>query len=582
MKELLIYALEVLVCSAALLLAYSVLLERRTAFLHCRLYLIGAMLLAALIPALSIPVWTGETLYMAADPVAAAAPTAAPAATDAGTPSLPVAVTLFLYALGVLLSFGAMIAQIVRIRRLRHGARTIRRADCDIVLTQADISSFSFFRTVYLHDAIPESDMAAVVAHELSHIRHRHSAERIVMECVKALLWWNPFVRIAARRLAEVEEYEADRDVLTQGYDPSEYIATIFKTQFGYSPDIANGLRDSLTKKRFQMMTKHSGDSRALLRLAGSIPVVLLLLACFSFTSQATEIRTDPPNGQSDSDIEIVSVGTIRKAPDTQERYRKANGEADVYLVAEKMPLFEGKGTLQDFQHWVDARAAEYDRSGKVILTFVVEKNGSVAEVQVLDTPDPAMGEAAARIVASSPAWKAGTIDGEPVRVRYTLPVRCGKTDPQTTGRQASVGHSRSIDQKALVFIDDKEVKQDTLKTMNPDLIESISVYKDSSAVVRYGERGKNGVILIKMKLPVYPIGSFYFIRGKLSSIRSGTTSTSGQSSKELQFANLLLRNAPLKPDPDMEKRLNDPLIQYYIKFILPKFCKSDKKSYFW
>ena len=83
------------------------------------------------------------------------------------------------------------------------------------------------------------------------------------------------------------------------------------------------------------------------------------------------------------------------------------------------------------------------------------------------------------------------------------------------------------------------------------------------------------------MKLPVYPIGSFYFIRGKLSSIRSGTTSTSGQSSKELQFANLLLRNAPLKPDPDMEKRLNDPLIQYYIKFILPKFCNSDKKSYF-
>lgn len=510
MKELLIYALEVLVCSAALLLAYSVLLERRTAFLHCRLYLIGAMLLAALIPALSIPVWIGETLYMAADPVAAAAPTAAPAATDAGTPSLPVAVTLFLYALGVLLSFGAMIAQIVRIRRLRHGARTIRRADCDIVLTQADISSFSFFRTVYLHDAIPESDMAAVVAHELSHIRHRHSAERIVMECVKALLWWNPFVRIAARRLAEVEEYEADRDVLMQGYDPSEYIATIFKTQFGYSPDIANGLRDSLTKKRFQMMTKHSGDSRALLRLAGSIPVVLLLLACFSFTSQATEIRTDPPNGQNDSDIEIVSVGTIRKAPDTQERYRKAKGEADVYLVAEKMPLFEGKGTLQDFQHWADARAAEYDRSGKVILTFIVEKNGSVAEVQVLDTPDPAMGEAAARIVASSPAWKAGTIDGKPVRVRYTLPVRCGKqaapdeTDDRgkrsENGVVVKVPNADFKASEALIFIDDKEATQTDMEKIDPDKIERISVYRDSSAVVRYGERGKNGVILIKMK----------------------------------------------------------------------------------
>lgn len=571
MKELLIYALEVLVCSAALRLAYSVLLERRTAFLHCRLYLIGAMLLAALIPALSIPVWTGETLYMAADPVAAAAPTAAPAATDAGTPSLPVAVTLFLYALGVLLSFGAMIAQIVRIRRLRHGARTIRRADCDIVLTQADISSFSFFRTVYLHDAIPESDMAAVVAHELSHIRHRHSAERIVMECVKALLWWNPFVRIAARRLAEVEEYEADRDVLTQGYDPSEYIATIFKTQFGYSPDIANGLRDSLTKKRFQMMTKHSGDSRALLRLAGIPPLLLLLLVSFAFTTRATEIRVtpasavdtillaqdgtilhDPQNAiqtiatstdrigdterkqvrittgsegsvyvsmtstapadkvRSQQQIQVVSAHAVRKNDLPQERYRKAKGEADVYLVAEKMPLFEGKGTLQDFQHWVDARAAEYDRSGKVILTFVVEKNGSVAEVQVLDTPDPAMGEAAARIVASSPAWKAGAIDGEPVRVRYTLPVRCGKqAAPDETddrGKRSENGvvvKVRNADFKAseaLIFIDDKEATQTDMEKIDPDKIERISVYRDSSAVVRYGERGKNGVILIKMK----------------------------------------------------------------------------------
>ena len=52
------------------------------------------------------------------------------------------------------------------------------------------------------------------------------------------------------------------------------------------------------------------------------------------------------------------------------------------------------------------------------------------------------------------------------------------------------------------------------------------------------------------MKLPVYSIGSFYFIRGKLSSIRSGTTPTSAQSSKEPKVANLLLRNTPLNPIP--------------------------------
>ena len=120
------------------------------------------------------------------------------------------------------------------------------------------------------------------------------------------------------------------------------------------------------------------------------------------------------------------------------------------------------------------------------------------------------MGEPAARIVASSPAWKAGTIDGEPVRVRYTLPVRCGKQvaadETDDRGKRSENGvvvKVRNADFKAseaLIFIDDKEATQTDMEKIDPDKIERISVYRDSSAVVRYGERGKNGVILIKMK----------------------------------------------------------------------------------
>lgn len=94
----------------------------------------------------------------------------------------------------------------------------------------------------------PAAEMGAILAHESSHIAHRHSLERIVMETMKAALWWNPFVWIAARRLTEAEEFEADSDVLTSGYDRAEYMQTIFKQLFGYSPEIANGLRNSLTK----------------------------------------------------------------------------------------------------------------------------------------------------------------------------------------------------------------------------------------------------------------------------------------------------------------------------------------------
>lgn len=174
--------------------------------------------------------------------------------------------------------------------RLRRGAEVTRTGKYRIVRTQQEIASFSFFRTIYIWAATPAAEMGAILAHESSHIAHRHSLERIVMETMKAALWWNPFVWIAARRLTEAEEFEADSDVLTSGYDRAEYMQTIFKQLFGYSPEIANGLRNSLTKKRFKMMTTQTKSRHSLLRLAGILPALIGLLCAFSFTTRAAVI----------------------------------------------------------------------------------------------------------------------------------------------------------------------------------------------------------------------------------------------------------------------------------------------------
>ena len=74
----------------------------------------------------------------------------------------------------------------------------------------------------------------------------RHSAERIAVELVRSLFWFNPFVWIAGRWLQEVHEWEADRDVLDAGYDLTEYRTVIFHQLFGHNPDIACGLNLSL------------------------------------------------------------------------------------------------------------------------------------------------------------------------------------------------------------------------------------------------------------------------------------------------------------------------------------------------
>ena len=153
MKALALYALEVLACSGVLLAAYSILLERRVAFRWCRAYLLTATLLAAVIPLLRIPVWPGEVIELA--PAIAAEPqtaawtdetfealeTAAPAVT-------PEALCLVFYLSGAGLIAGVMIAQAVRIRRLRRGAEISRNERFTLVRTRQQIASFSFFRSI--------------------------------------------------------------------------------------------------------------------------------------------------------------------------------------------------------------------------------------------------------------------------------------------------------------------------------------------------------------------------------------------------------------------------------------------------
>ena len=97
-------------------------------------------------------------------------------------------------------------------------------------------------------------------------------------------------------------------------------------------------------------------------------------------------------------------------------------------LKAEKMPSFQG-GDLNKFRNWVQGKlkypkiAQENGISGRVTLSFVIEKDGSLTGIQVMQSPDKSLSEEAIRVVSSSPKWSPGTQRNQPVRVRYQLPV---------------------------------------------------------------------------------------------------------------------------------------------------------------
>ncbi len=98
------------------------------------------------------------------------------------------------------------------------------------------------------------------------------------------------------------------------------------------------------------------------------------------------------------------------------------------FLRAETMPSFQG-GDLNTFRKWVQDNvrfpqiALENGIQGRVTLSFVIEKDGRLTNIQVLQTPDRSLSEEAIRVLNKSPKWSPGKQRNQTVRVKYTLPV---------------------------------------------------------------------------------------------------------------------------------------------------------------
>jgi len=103
-------------------------------------------------------------------------------------------------------------------------------------------------------------------------------------------------------------------------------------------------------------------------------------------------------------------------------------GADDSFMFVESMPSFLG-GDISKFQVWVRKRtnypqeAIDNKINGTVILTFVVEKDGSVIEVTVLKGVHPVLDNEALKVISESPKWSPGKQRGQPVRIRYIIPI---------------------------------------------------------------------------------------------------------------------------------------------------------------
>lgn len=132
-----------------------------------------------------------------------------------------------------------------------------------------------------------------------------------------------------------------------------------------------------------------------------------------------TKITTEVDFVDFDEDVEIEQVVAVEEEEIEDDQ---------PFLRAETMPSFQG-GDLNTFRNWVQSNvkfpqiALENGIQGRVTLTFVIEKDGRLTNIQVLQTPDRSLSEEAVRVLQKSPKWTPGKQRNQTVRVKYTLPV---------------------------------------------------------------------------------------------------------------------------------------------------------------
>ena len=126
-------------------------------------------------------------------------------------------------------------------------------------------------------------------------------------------------------------------------------------------------------------------------------------------------------NTEDDKEAEVVIAAPV-EAPVEEEE------EEVVFVVVESMPEFPG-GTQALFKYLSEnvkypVIAQENGIQGRVICQFVVNKDGSIVDVEVVRSGgDPSLDKEAVRVIKSMPKWKPGKQRGKAVRVKYTVPV---------------------------------------------------------------------------------------------------------------------------------------------------------------
>lgn len=394
----------------------------------------------------------------------------------------------WIYMAGVVLMLILTLVQATSlIRFMSSGVRHTDTKGNTVILHNNDVPPFSIFRYIVMSVKDYEISRQYILTHEQEHIRLGHTYDLLLLQGMKTLMWFNPFIWFLSRDLKAVHEYEADQAVINQGIDAKSYQQLLVMKVVGNRlQPFTNNLNHGSLKKRIVMMYQKPSNRWLMLKALCAIPVVALTINAF-----ATPIETDPVEDMVKT-LETTNVPAFNEVKETLLPPTEETAEAviDDNAPFAIHPVKDQHGRIIGFSHEGEPAAGDFACTAEYV--FIDGRQATEAELRNYKT-----------LLANSTFEMLKTEKGT---AKYNYKDKHGIIVIHTQDASAAPDDNEPLvlvnDVEINLPVDIKTITNETIAEalgIQKDDIEGITVLIDNAATTIFGERGKNGVVDIKV-----------------------------------------------------------------------------------
>jgi beta-lactamase regulating signal transducer with metallopeptidase domain len=222
-------------------------------------------------------------------------------------------ILLAAYLAGLIVMLILRIRSILKVSAIVRGGETVERGDgYRIVVTDKNVSPFSWLGTIVLHEKDYAGIDSNVLKHEKAHIAHGHPLELMLVDFMSLFQWFNPAVWVLRRDLCLVHEQQADADVLNSLSDARPYqFMLLSQSQGGLAFNIVASFNGNGVESRIDMMNRKRSDRRQILRFL-YLPVVMCVSLTMSANVAYDKISAEPETKVQPDSIIGVNIFTTK------------------------------------------------------------------------------------------------------------------------------------------------------------------------------------------------------------------------------------------------------------------------------